>query len=85
MGEKIENILIGHILRDSAIQHIEGELLTIAEAAVPDERQQEAIKSLIRRTFWDGITNQGMPVSQGQYDRILKERKLLREQERGIK
>jgi hypothetical protein len=45
--------LVARKLYDTVdVGHLEGELLTIADASFTDKQQREAFKSLIRQTLW---------------------------------
>jgi hypothetical protein len=43
------------VFSDSYISHIEGKLLTVIEALGLPKAQEEATKSLVRRSLWDSL------------------------------
>lgn len=52
------NIIANAIYSGVQISHLEGELLTLMDAAFPDKEQGKAIKDLVRQTLWKFNYNQ---------------------------
>jgi hypothetical protein len=52
-GFSVKNNLVARPIYDGVdISHLEGELLTIVDAAFADKEQRDSIKSLVRNTLW---------------------------------
>jgi hypothetical protein len=47
-----KNIVARKLYDTKDISHLEGELLTLADASFTDKNQREAFKSLLKRTLW---------------------------------
>jgi hypothetical protein len=56
--QKQSDIVARAIYDGVDISHLEGELLTVMDAAFTDKQQCEAIKSLVRNTIWKFNANQ---------------------------
>lgn len=67
--EVVNNIVSRPIYAGVDISHLEGELLTIIDAAFADKQQRESIKSLIRNTVWQFNSRQEKKI-QAMYESI---------------
>ena len=50
------------LITSEELSRLEGELLTIIDAATEDKERREALKSLIRNTLWDCYNDVLLPV-----------------------
>lgn len=63
----------GYVFGEWVPSHIEGKLLTLVETIGLPERQEDAIKSLVRNIVWDDLMRHVQYITAEQHNALRKE------------
>ena len=65
----------GYVIEQGETSRLEGRLLTLIEAIGMPDKQEEALKGLIRQELWNSVSSHGLWITGEQHTRLRQENK----------